>query len=380
VLGGIHLTVLIGRATPTPASAGIMESIRSIEVTHNDEGPSGFQIALDLGRSGPLDLADYPLVRNPVLQPFSRVVFIVTMNVVPRVLMDGIITQQQVVPGTEPGTGTLTLTGEDVSVMMDLEKRREEHRAQDDLMIAVNIINRYRRYGLVAMAALPPVSERPLPVERVPTQQDTDRGYLKTLGERYGFTFFVIPGPAPLSNIGYWGPPRRGDTQQRALSVNMGPDTNVDAIEFQYNALAPTAVSDTIQDSRTNRQVPIRAFVSSRPPLASLPALPFNLPDVRTSLLEENFTGTEAQARAQAQAVTDRSMDAVVTATGELDAMRYGDLLMPRGVVGVRGVGFSYGGLYYVKSVTHQLGRGQYRQKFALTREGLGALGPVVRP
>jgi hypothetical protein len=44
----------------------------------------------------------------------------------------------------------------------------------------------------------------------------------------------------------------------------------------------------------------------------------------------------------------------------------------------VRGSGFSYDGLYYVKSVTHQIARGSYTQSFRLSRDGTGSLLPVL--
>jgi hypothetical protein len=67
-------------------------------------------------------------------------------------------------------------------------------------------------------------------------------------------------------------------------------------------------------------------------------------------------------------------MQAVVTASGELDALRYGRILRPRGLVDVRGVGHSYDGTYYVQGVTHSIDirSGAYKQNFTLTREGLG--------
>jgi len=68
-----------------------------------------------------------------------------------------------------------------------------------------------------------------------------------------------------------------------------------------------------------------------------------------------------------------------IHATGELDALRYGDLLMPRALVDLRGAGYSNDGTYYVKSVTHTIKTGEYKQRFTLTREGIGALSPVVR-
>jgi hypothetical protein len=36
-------------------------------------------------------------------------------------------------------------------------------------------------------------------------------------------------------------------------------------------------------------------------------------------------------------------------------------------------VGFNYDGLYYVKSVTHKINMGDYKQSFTITREGLGS-------
>ena len=85
------------------------------------------------------------------------------------------------------------------------------------------------------------------------------------------------------------------------------------------------------------------------------------------------------QAFIKAQAETDASGDAV-TVSGELNASRYGDVLRARRLVGLRGAGYSYDGLYYVKSVTHRIKRGEYKQSFTLTREGLGSSTPAVLP
>jgi hypothetical protein len=71
--------------------------------------------------------------------------------------------------------------------------------------------------------------------------------------------------------------------------------------------------------------------------------------------------------------MTDRAADKSVTVTGELDAVRYGSVLKIRQLVGLRGVGTRYDGLYYVKRVSHRLRPGEYKQSFTLTREGVGA-------
>ncbi len=45
---------------PLPAPLPLVEALQSIEVTHSDEGRSGFQITFAVGRGGPLGLLDYP--------------------------------------------------------------------------------------------------------------------------------------------------------------------------------------------------------------------------------------------------------------------------------------------------------------------------------
>ena len=86
------------------------------------------------------------------------------------------------------------------------------------------------------------------------------------------------------------------------------------------------------------------------------------------------------QALTHAQGKTNSSVDNAATANGELDVLRYGSILWPRSLVGLRGAGYSYDGLWYVKSVNHSIKRGEYRQSFALSREGLGSTIPAVTP
>ena len=85
------------------------------------------------------------------------------------------------------------------------------------------------------------------------------------------------------------------------------------------------------------------------------------------------------QALARAQGITDASSDAV-TVEGEVDGLRYGNVLQAGRLVGVRGAGIAHDGFYYVKTVTHTLSRETYAQRFTLTRDGRGALSPVVVP
>jgi hypothetical protein len=67
-----------------------------------------------------------------------------------------------------------------------------------------------------------------------------------------------------------------------------------------------------------------------------------------------------------------------VTGEGSLSVVRYGGVLKARELVGVRGAGAAFDGLYYVKSVTHKIKRGEYKQDFKLSRNGLVSTVPAV--
>ena len=374
---GVPLMLWIGPSVPVPAPPMFVEALENAQVSLSDSGRSGFQISFRVGRNQNTML-DYDLLNGPLLQPFSRVILIVLFNGIPDVLMDGIITNQQLTPGQQPGTSSLTVTGEDVSVMMDLEQKSAEHPAQNEMVIALKIIATYAQYGLIPMVIPPPSIDMPIPTERTPVQQQTDLQYLQQMAQRFAYEFYITPGPAPLTNTAYWGPPQRLGIPQKALSVNLGPNSNVNSINFQYNALSPTRMSGRIQDRRLNATVPVETFTSTRVPLAREPS---TLTQSHTRVQQFRESGLDTlQAYARAQAQTDRAADNTVTVSGELDAMRYEGLLKPRGLVGLRGAGDTYDGFYYVKQVSHSISKGTYKQNFSLTRDGKGTNTPVVIP
>jgi len=370
------LTLLVGPAVPVPASPALIEALEQVEVTTSDRGRSGFQLRFAAGRSGPAELADYPLLTGSDLNVFDRVVVMITFGGGTRqVLMDGVITHRELTPGTLPGTGMLTITGEDVSVMMDLEERVAEHPSQDEASIATALIGRYSRYGLVADVVRPSSAEAPAASERVPVQRGTDLAYLQQMVRRFGHVFYLVPGPQPASSTAYWGPPVRTGTPQPALSVNLGAETNVVRIAFRANGLGPIRVTGQNQDPRTGAAAEVSSQGSTRTTLAAAPD--WQNQNVRTTLFCESGLST-SQALARAQGAADDSSDSV-TVTGTVDTLRYGHLLVARGLAGLRGAGRAHDGLYYVQQVTHRISVGEYLQDFVLTRDGSGSTVSVVQ-
>ncbi len=101
------------------------------------------------------------------------------------------------------------------------------------------------------------------------------------------------------------------------------------------------------------------------PPLGAVPPLPPKL-----KFLNETAKLSPIGAVMQGMAYASQHSDAV-NGEGSLNVSRYGRVLKARQLVGVRGAGDAFDGLYYVKSVSHNIERGEYKQNFSLARNGL---------
>ena len=373
--------LLLGPTLPVPAPESITSAVESIEVRNTDEGRDAFQIVLKIGRSSNLveSLADYSLIQNPLLNNFNRVIIMVTFGIVPTVLINGIITHKQLSPSNEPGQSKLTITGEDVSFMMDRKERSSVHPNQPDPLIVTKLIASYAQYGLVPSVIPPPSLDVPIELVRTPSQQDTDFQYIMSLAEQYNYIFYIEPTAVPGVNTAYWGPKVYTGLPQKALTANMGSSTNITNINFQYSSVESTLVTGSIQDPVLNIKVPVITFTSLRPPLALFPDLLTNINNAKSKQYRTSGSVNTIQAYNEAQSTTEASTDAV-TATGEINSAAYGNVLRPRRLVGLRGVGFMHDGLYYVKNVTHKIRKGEYKQEFTISREGLGSTVPSVIP
>jgi hypothetical protein len=214
----------------------------------------------------------------------------------------------------------------------------------------------------------------PSPTSRIPKQAGTDLAYVKSLASKAGYTFYLDPGPAPGQSVAYWGPEIRTGEPQPALNVNMDAQTNVESLTFSFDGLAREQVILFVQEANSKIPIPIPIPNVSilKPPLAARPAIPTKIRMVRKSA-KLNPVRAALVALAKASASAD-----AISGSGQLDVLRYGRILNPRGLVGVRGAGRAYDGLYYVKSVTHSIKPGEYKQSFQLSREGVISITPTV--
>lgn len=368
-----YLQLMIGPGVPVPVGTDIMEALTSVSVTSNTQGASIFQLSFNLSTKSPLHTLF--LVSGGAQLPIMRVVILVIVQGMPEVLMDGIITHQQIQPGSDSGLSTLTVTGEDLSKLMGyLPLDGLPYPAMPANVRVMAMLAKYMIFGITPIVIPAIIPDVPIPTEEIPRQQGTDLEYIKYLAELSGYEFYVDPGPLPLQSIAYWGPSIRIGVPQPALNTNMDAETNVEAMSFSYDTESATLPIVMIypKELKVGIPIPIPNVNPLSPPLGVIPPIPKNI-EIDTESARRN----PAQALLAALARASLSADAA-SVTGTLDVARYGRVLKARKLVGVRGAGAAFDGLYFVRSVTHKIKRGEYKQDFTLVRNGLLSITPRV--
>jgi hypothetical protein len=366
---GVRLLVWLGATVPTPPDPGVLAGLTRLRVTNDAGGQDGFEMTFTVGVDKSFDV---DLLASGVVEPKTRVWIAAILGVVPEVLIDGVITHHQLAMSNEPGTGTLTVQGTDVSTLLDLEERSASYPNQPDSVIMFQMVAKYPLLGFVP--TITPTTDIPIEIQRIPRQTGTDLAFIRSTARRNGFVFYVEPITLGVNTF-YWGPPTNAGIPQPALTVNMGGDSNVTRLDFGNDALAPIGAPVTMVEPITKMRIPLPAMPSLRlPPLSAAPASP-----LRTTPLRNTANLNPAQALLASAAAATNAPEAF-SAHGEVDTARYGAVLRARKPVGVRGAGRSNDGNWFVTQVTHEIAKDRYVQRFRLGREGSGALLPVVRP
>ena len=375
MLSAGQMFLMIGPApVPLPAPLPVVEALESLEITTSGDR-SGFQLKLAVGKDSPLQLAMLPIgFFDPMT---TRIIVTVVVSGIPWVIMDGIVTRQDLQPANRPGQSTLSLTGEDLSVLMDVVELRVPYAGTPEVAQIALILGRYGMFGVTPIIVPPVVSVTDSPTSRFDSQDGTDRAHIRAIAQEAGYVFYIEPGPVPMQSIGYFGPEIRLPVPQRALSIDMDSETNVEQLSFSFDGLAPKMTTMFVYDPVTRKipiPIPIPDVNPLRPPLGARPPTPARITFARDTA---HLSPSDAAQRAFE---IMRQSSTPVTGRGTLDVGVYGQPLRARMMVGVRGAGLTYDGFYYVDSVTHNLKPGEYKQSFELSRSGLVSPSPVVVP
>lgn len=367
-LRGIQLTLLMGPIAVAPVPVAVIDALESAQVTSAVGQRSGFQISFTYSKTSPIATT---LIPAGYFDPMIRVILVATINGMPKVLADGPIKRQDVVASSQPGENRLTITGEDVSGYMDvIDFSGFPFPGMPTVARVAALIAKYAPLGIIPLPIPEIFTSISLPTEAIPHQQGTDYQYLNKMAAEAGYEFYITPGPAPGTNTAYWGPQVRIGLPQPALTVDMDHASNIDSLSFSADGGAAVMPYGFVKAGGFSIPVPVPNISLLAPPLAARPLIP-----TKTKLID---TERHKMPKVMSLLLAQRAATDPVTASGSFDLARYGKPLDARSLVGVRGAGLAHDGLYYVRSVTHTLGRGSWKQSFQMSRDGLISNLPVV--
>jgi len=368
----LTLSLRIGAITADPVPRSVMEALTDVSVRAggSDGSPSGFELKFATSKVSEITRQ---LLPSGYFDPPRRVIIGATLRGVTTVLMDGVITHQDVVPSDEAGKSVLSIKGEDLTRMMDLIDFSgfPFPATAAELRVMIMVAKYLPIYNIVPMVMPSVLIDEPDPASHIPVQRGTDLTYIKLLAARAGYTFYMAPGPLMGTSMAYWGPKLRASIpflpQPTPFAIDMDGRSNVESLQFSFDGFKKTlfVVLIKIPSVPIPIPIPIPDVTPLSPPLGKKSPMPLKI---------SPLTGLAKYTQLQAAGIgLAKTADAanVISGGGSLDVLRYGEILNPRTIVQVRGAGITYDGDYFVDSVTHTIKPGSYKQSFTLMRNAL---------
>ncbi|MFJ4245046.1 phage late control D family protein [Streptomyces iakyrus] len=334
----------------------------SLEVELDEElaGMFRFDLALLAGADGTWSYLD-----DARFAVWRKVVVTAGLEDDSRQLISGYVTHVRTEFHDRLDRCRLRIWGMDASVLMDRADRLKDWPNKKDSDIATEV---FESYGLT-----PEVSDTEVVHDELVStiiQRETDIQLLRRLALRNGFDCFVE------RDTGYFRPPSTDTGVQPVLAVHFGDETNVDRFHIEVNALAPASVSMAQVDHVNGEILNAQAESGRRPALGADGAASLAPPRDEAGLLcvARTVTTGMPEMAALCQGLYDRG-EWFVTAEGEVAANDYGNVLLPRRPVLIKGIGETYSGVYYVTHVTHRFTASGYTQVFRAKRNALKPKG-----
>jgi hypothetical protein len=381
MLQGIHFTMMSAPIAPGPGAPpevpfpepvpkDVADAFLSAQVTQatGSSAKSGFSLTFSFGKGSGVRQR----FERGFFDPPRRMLLVATINGQPNVLTDGVITRHEVTSSNDPGQSRLTVIGEDLTRLLDLIDFSWifKYPAMPAEARVLLILAKYLPLG-IRPVVIPSVNiDFPLPTRRIPSHMGTDLQYLTYLAHSVGYVFYIEPGPLPGASIAYWGPEMTLSNPQQALIVNSDAASNIDSLSLSFDGFAKTLYVMLIRDEALPVPIPIPIpdVNPLSPPLGKRQPIPLQVQPLR-GVSHYN----PAQAIMVGLAKAARASE-VISGSGSLNVMRYGRLLKPRRLVEVKGAGYPHDGLHFVRSVTHNIKPGEYKQSFTLVRNGFEPL------
>lgn len=257
------------------------------------------------------------------------------------------------------GAAKVTVTCQDETMLLDREHIRKTWSTEDEPMtdgaIAEEIASQYN-LDVEAEEGLTNITLN---------QDSTPIQLLRERAEANGYECYTREGKLHVK------PPQLDGDPLPSIMVYAGPRTNCLRFSVMHDGHLPDEVG-VMRGAETGTDIEQETFGPNLTLLGRNAATSENaglVPFVWQMRRPAGGSMEEARARAQAKANENAWK---VKANGELSGALYGHVLLTHKVVGVYGIGETYGGLYYVDKVSHIFDQRGYRQSFTLLRNASG--------
>ena len=210
MLDSVQLRLLIGPIMPLTPPRAVMDALTEVEVKIVDVGQSGFKLTFSVDKQSPLQIlflltGGLPLLFMRVVDRGRR------QRHARRVLIDGVITDNNIAPGDKGSNSTLTIMGKDLTALMDQSKWSgfPFPAMPAEARIALLLL-KYAVFGVIPLVIPSVLLFVPIPIEQIPSQQGTDLEYIRYLAESGRLRLLHRPGTDARHQQGLLGTADQG--------------------------------------------------------------------------------------------------------------------------------------------------------------------------
>lgn len=358
--------------------------IASIVVEESMDMPAAIQITVPLSRSSGGDLT---YVSDPRFAPMAPVAVVVSAGgsgaaatvssalgggpapMGDNCVFDGYVLSQKLHLETGVTNSTISIWGQDASWLMNQTEKVREWVDVTDSEVAASI---FGDYGITP-ADDNANDDSPSHTEDTHSlmQRGSDIAFLRMLARRSGKVCRIACADRPSARTGYFATPKLDGDPAVTISLNDPTNWTVDAIDIEWDATRPTAVtarSALFSDSDSNGAVGDSSD-SGLKSLGERNLAAFTGQPMTVLLAAAVDSAGELTQRAQGVL---READWFMRCEGEADAERLGAVLRAGMLVALNGIGAVLSGTWIVWTVRHTLTQQAHKMAFTLLRNAVG--------
>jgi phage protein D len=330
----------------------IPDAVQVVEALHQ---PSSFTLHYQFASAD----GDFPLLSDSHLEPEKEIAVMVMVDMLPKFLVQGPITRQEIAIENGGSSSTLAVSGGDKSVAMDREdKAKVWNNVTDSLAVAAVLAD----YSIVPDVSV--TSTVHTEFTRSLVQRETDLRFVRRLARRNGFWFWVTT-EAPGVSIGHFRRVSPG-SPDADLAINAAVST-VDRVSIEVDTERPVAA--TMKQVKVSDKSVMDGSVDASPLTGLANSALGDIVKAKRSAhlaVAADDVG-DLKSRAEAMLI-DHGWFVTAHVVARLSVLK--QLVRAHTVVSLNGLGKRHSGSYIVSRVVHDITPADHVMSIDLVRNG----------